>query len=75
MLIKNALMIQPLTYDINMKVKGFLREVVREAYIYIYVHIYIARQCIVTSAEVTPNAGDCKGILPKMTLIQVKDVQ
>ena len=34
MLINNALMIQPLTYDINMKVKGFLREVVREAYIY-----------------------------------------
>ena len=26
-----------------------------------------------TSAEVTPNAGDCKGILPKMTLIQVQD--
>ena len=35
MLIKSGLMIQPLTYDINTKVRGILREVVREAYLYI----------------------------------------
>ena len=28
-------------------------------------------QIIATSAEVTPKGGDCKGILPKMALIQV----
>ena len=32
-------------------------------------------QIIATSAEVTPNGGDCKGILPNMALIQVKDLQ
>ena len=35
---------------------------------------HLSRQFIVTSAEVTPKGSDCKGILPKMALIQVKDL-